>query len=1657
MTQYRFRDANKSRWGILLAGILCFLLCVGVGMALADPGTDEPSAEVSPPAPELQVGELAASENSSVEASPETNPQTAVELPHSGLDREEVIDLVKGVFEPELQAPAAGFDELKVDKFLTNQAAVVSGGQGLEGAEQLDGSSNEHLLLESTIPLRTDGEEVDLQLGPSDEGLAPESPLVEVSIPEKLGEGISLPEAGVTIEVPGSAEERSPSRVENTALYPNIAADSDLVAAPTPTGVEILTTMRSPEAPRSQTFQLQLPAGAELRERSNGAIAVLAGEEILLVQEPTAMDAAGTSVPVKLTLSGDAVTVTAEPGSSTQWPVLVDPIFESYDWYGSGSTTGLSDWAPKNTDTNQLGLWHSALPGPYPIGLNAVAQPGSYVPGVEARWSHEVPRLEQGEKEGRIPTSYIAALHLSNVSIKTSAGTSSPYGVSGIWDIAEKNWAGKEPNRAVWGYPGNGTAISGAKVDFTSGNDHSAKLAIAPGFLANESTTSSGSAREFYIGTASVEIADDEAPKVTNPSGSAWINSTPKEPISATVSDNGLGAKAAQFTIPGQGQKTVESSCLGTVANPCSEVWTAQLGTSQFNPSLMPQGEDGIPIFGEDVVRNKSAAVKAQVLVDHTAPSLALSGNLTEQGTVGTKLPTYTLNYATADGEDAAATALTPYGTTGTGEGQLERPQGLAIDASGNIWVSDRVNNRIIEYGPNGGFIRQVNAHGSADGAISEPRGLTVSPAGNIWVAENGNKRLQEFSPTGAFIAKITNAAFVEPWGVTPGAGGTLWVSDPGAHKIFQFSESGTLLKTISGGFLSPLTSPYGIALDASGNIWVADTGANKIAEFDTFGSRIFSFGTEGTGNGQLKAPTGLAITPSGHIFVSEDQNARVQEFQPDGSYLRQFGSLGSAANQLSEPRQVVVGPENSLLIADAANHRIARWTHADQDPQSGVAKVEVKVDGNAAKNEAPGCSTKNCQLSSSGTLAADNYSVGSHKVEVTATDAVGLATTKTLTVETHGDRTPPSLALSGSMTEQGALGTTRPTYKLKLSATDPGSAEERKSGVAATTIKVDGKVVDSTSPGCPSEGCSITREWTLESSAYSAGAHTVEAIATDGAGHTTTKTLAITIERDTTAPALSATGELYVAPEGWIEQKEYSAFATATDEGGYGVTSLELKIDGAVVKASTGTCGAGGCSKFFFSGINMSKYSGGAHQAELIATDGAGNWKKRSWTLRVDPAGPVSAPEATSTIEAVEETRPEQQYYQPVAPTSEVLEPQEIEAGDNPQFIEEEGQLVSTGVTTSTEVDQATGNVTIEGTDGPLTIEPAYALEPAKLVEEAAAVLPATETAADTVIRPEYNGAEMFTTIRDSSAPENYSWRINMRFGQYLEQVDSQHIRVDWGNGEEAWMISAEPAHDALGHAVPTTLEVTENTNITLTVHHREAQVVYPVSAGESYITEYAIVTVEIPSPEKEAEEEGYEPAEEGLIVNEPLSQSELEDANGFELLENQGKHRDKEKPVPVKQSKQMERWQGLSQATSSGHVKEEPGELYDLHSGMCSGLNCPIWKAEYSKGTIKVKENAAEYWSAPACESHIDFWWTLNLTIDWEGIGHRRNEVKKGSGEHIAYWCVFTIKIYLVPDPDLPIPDEMDQKYSLQDWVFPNGYQARHVYKRPPPVIQN
>lgn len=1429
------RRSSAKGIAVLVLFAACFFVIAGFGIATAQGENESVGLLVPPPAPSAEELEALQATNG---FGVNTNPGAAEEMRRSNLDRAEAIELMSAVFPSALEEPAGIFDGLKVEQFHSDHVAVVVP----------NSPGEDPALLSSLLPLRAKDDNgnkvpVDLELERAGSDLEPANPLVEVGIPDTLGEGIELPDAGLEITLKGAAT-RSASTVDGAAaFYPNVATDTDLAVVPTPTGVETLTQLRSSDAPNTQTFDLTVPPGAALEGTSDGGAVMSAnGEPTLLVHAPTAIDAAGRSVPVSLDVEGDAISLQVKPPADVSYPILVDPVYDRYYWMAWNKNWGIwNDWTPFSTKESyfkprDIGNLNGTLY--YGLTLKSFAG-GPVNPGERATWFYYVPRYAADvQATGVPPSSYIRGMSFTYVYFMIEEGApvhTHPYALAGLWDESKQTWSSAVSRTGADG--------PWAAASLTFSNPTEMTNVKSGGLMLATSETSSYP-RQLYAGQASVELGDRDLPTFAlSPNPSKWFSTSEVEPVNFALSDSGLGAYSMHVKMPSaQGGSIVGDQsvgCTGAASSPCPRTWESHVN---FDPTLLPQGENVLELTGKDPVGNTTAAPKlSKVKVDHTAPGLALSGNLTEQATVGTNLTEYTLNYAASDGDDAAASATTPIGSAGTGAGQLERPSGVAVDQSGNVWTADTANNRVVEYDKNGSFVRQVGTAGAGPGQFNGPRGIAIAPDGTVWVADYSNARLEAFTPQGAFVREV-KTELKGPFALAVAQDGSVWVSDIISYKLRHYSATGAYLGTAP----DSLKTVDGLAIDSFGNIWASEYESNKIYEFDSTGHLKFSFGGEGTGNGQFKGILYLAVAPSGNVLVVDSSNNRVQEFKPDGTYLRQFGSLGAGAGQLTEPRGIAAGPGNTVYVGDPGNHRIAKWDHADQDPQSGAAKVEVKLDGTTVKTQAPGCTTKSCQVAGSWTLESDKVAAGGHKLEVVATDAVGLVTVRTLNIETHGDLTAPIIALSGSMTEQESLGTTRPSYLLKVEATDPGSSIERKSGVASTSIKVDGVVVDSVAPGCPSEGCSSTREWTLNSNSYSPGKHTVEVKATDAAGHTSTKTLAVTIQRDTTAPQIEATTGFYSAPEGWVEQKPYSYDATATDPTGYGVTSLMLKVDGSTIASATQACSAGGCSESFGSvAINMSDYSGGSHPAELIALDGAGNVRKRSWTINVDPYGTVTASEAVDTLEAVQATTPE---IVEGSPLETLVGPETIDTGGEIILSAESGGLQVGGTEAPSEInteEPGTFSVTTEGvsedeseTEHVNTVEvvplgAAAGEAGTPVVEDSAAVIPNSGSSVDTLLHPVYDGIMAFSAIRDITAPTEYSWEVNIGPGEYLQSLDSEHIGLFWGDGTEALLISSQPAHGADGESIATTLSLSEGNVITETVHHRVSGVVYPVTAG--------------------------------------------------------------------------------------------------------------------------------------------------------------------------------------------------------------------------------
>jgi hypothetical protein len=601
----------------------------------------------------------------------------------------------------------------------------------------------------------------------------------------------------------------------------------------------------------------------------------------------------------------------------------------------------------------------------------------------------------------------------------------------------------------------------------------------------------------------------------------------------------------------------------------------------------------------------------------------------------------------------------------------------------------------------------------------------------------------------------------------------------------------------------------------------------------------------------------------------------------------------------------------------------------------------------------------------------------------------------------------------------QITLGPDRPRYTLHIAAGD-GSSNDPQSGIASVAVTVDGTPVDNPpgAPGCPADNCNVDEDWTFRAADYGPGEHTVTVTATDRVGHPTSKQLEIDVEDDTTKPSLRASGPLASAPEGWVDQKNYTVTAESADSG-YGVTSLKLMVDDQLVgQAVTQDCGDGGCSLSHTFSVNAANYTGGAHEVRLVATDGAGNDTTKSWTMNVNPSGTIDAHEAADTLQAVDSTSDTAN----VARTDEIVDAAEMADGYNPGLSQTGVTLHSTGTDDETTMtsDPADG-FTIHAPRGGLQVTPVGVGDDASTtaVTAGAVGLSAnTATEVDSGIRPVYNGDMTFEAIRDRSASGQFSWRVSLDTDQTLKSIDAQHAEIYWGDGTAALGISAYTAHDATGATVPTSLSVSNGNVITLTVSHQSGSYVYPISAGQGWEAPYIAPITPDPGigncPHALPDQRAY-------VCAAPSAHA-VASAPDFARV------RDRNLYVA---------WCG----------NDEPGVD-----------GCDIWKASISGSFTRYIDNHKNGFdsvrqvpgSTISCNTdggHSPIWPhppyvnTHIFNLGWVGT----QVAFEGTGDHLTAYCHFKISI---PPPFVWIAD-VSQCYALQAWVWPSGRQVGKLKK--------
>ncbi len=181
------------------------------------------------------------------------------------------------------------------------------------------------------------------------------------------------------------------------------------------------------------------------------------------------------------------------------------------------------------------------------------------------------------------------------------------------------------------------------------------------------------------------------------------------------------------------------------------------------------------------------------------------------------------------------------------GGAQLAGAGSVAVSAATDqTLVADSEHNRVLVYGPEGslqakwGAGEGDGAPGSEPGAFDHPDAVATAPSGDVYVADTGNDRVVELSPSGSVVAEwgsrgTASGRFRSPTGIAVDAAGDVYVVDSENNRVEEFDAEGRLLAKwgLRGVAPGDLSQPTAIAVDCAGDVYVADTNNNRVERFD--------------------------------------------------------------------------------------------------------------------------------------------------------------------------------------------------------------------------------------------------------------------------------------------------------------------------------------------------------------------------------------------------------------------------------------------------------------------------------------------------------------------------------------------------------------------------------------------------------------------------------------------------------------------------------------------------------------------------------------------------------------------------------------------------------------------------------------------------------
>jgi hypothetical protein len=321
----------------------------------------------------------------------------------------------------------------------------------------------------------------------------------------------------------------------------------------------------------------------------------------------------------------------------------------------------------------------------------------------------------------------------------------------------------------------------------------------------------------------------------------------------------------------------------------------------------------------------------------------------------------------------------------------LNTPDAIAVDASNGLYAADFNNNRVLYfqqgsttatrvYGQAGSFTSNTQNNGGVTASgLLVPKGLGLDSSGNLYVADTGNNRVLFYSSGsttatrvygqgGNFNQNLANNGGISanslnsPMCVKVDSNGNVYVCDVNNKRVLVYASGSTTATRVYGtggsftvvgtGASNSVTNPVDIAFDSTGNVYISDT--NRVLVFtgtattatSVIGQTSFTSSLSGCTASLFNGVLGITVDSSGNLYVGDD-NARVLMFPTNAtSATKVYGSGGSftscainngglSATSLNRFLYVATDSNGKLYVSDSSNNRILYYSSSSTPNQT--------------------------------------------------------------------------------------------------------------------------------------------------------------------------------------------------------------------------------------------------------------------------------------------------------------------------------------------------------------------------------------------------------------------------------------------------------------------------------------------------------------------------------------------------------------------------------------------------------------------------------------------------------------------------------------------------------------------------------------------------